>query len=171
MFLLGRKVSYIDPPSVKFPPIDPSGPNLVTAPQFPEEADSRSVISERKLSFFQVVEAKIKQTKASEKETPVEPNWSQNEAKFASTGILSKLGKVLAALNVQDFETEITLPKDLVEALSQDHDRLVTDTLVEKREWQTNCYLDYETKNTNPFLTGVPEQVARTKTRLELALI
>lgn len=165
--LLGRRASYIDPPiSVKLPPVDPSGPNLVTVPQLPpEEPNARSAISERKLSFFQVVEAKIKQTKASEEEIPFKPSWSHSEAKFSSTGILSKLGKVLATLDVQDFEAEITLPKDLVEALSQDHDRLVTDTLVEKREWQTNCYLDYETKNTSPFLTGLPEQEERAKTR------
>ena len=141
----------------------------------PEEADTKSVVSERKLGFFEAVEAKIKQGKAAEAaeatqkveaaETERKSTWSHSEAKFASTGILSKLGKLLAVLEVQESETEITLPTALVETLSQDHDKLVADTKVERREWQTDCYLDYVSKNTYPFLTGVPGQAEREDTR------
>jgi hypothetical protein len=176
---------------VKLPPIDPSGPNLLTH-QLPEEADTRSVVgerklhqaankvrqedfetrsvaSERRLSFFQ---AKSRQEKgAGEAELDFKSTWSHSDTKFASTGILSKLGKVFATLDAltQNKETEVTLPVKLVETLSQDHSKLVADTVIEKREWQTDCYLDYAVKNTNPFLTGVPEGAQRADTRYRLS--
>lgn len=176
IFSIGRRVSRIDRPSLKFPPIDPTGPNLVTAPQLPEEPKAKSTVSERKLSFFEAVEAKIKQSKAGEAGTTheveaaeTEPGpkfkWSHNEAKFASTGILSKLGKLLAVLETQESKIEITLPTNLVETISQDHEKLVADTKVERREWQTDCYLDHVSKNTYPFLTGVPEPAEKESTR------
>lgn len=89
--------------------------------------------------------------------------WSFDEAKFASTGILGKLTKVLPKVRDKEEESEEPafspeLQRELEKELSQNYSGLVSDTVVERREWQTDCYLDYRlSKNTNPFLTTVPD--------------
>lgn len=154
--------SLIEPPGVNLPPVDPNGPHLVTAPLL-EEVETRSIANEKKLSFLLEVEAKLAPQKHDLGDTLLNTSWSLTEAKFASTGILSKLSKTLTLLKQQ--EGEITVPEDLVEILTLDHRALVADTVVEKREWQTDCYLDYKSKNIHPFLTSVPDEQVRKENR------
>ena len=82
--------------------------------------------------------------------------WKVSEAKFASTGILSKLGKVLDLVCAEDIE--VTLPVDLISNLSLDYEQLSFNVTVEKREWQTDCYYDYKSNNTNLSLTDNPNK-------------
>ena len=156
-----RRISQFEPP-FKLPPIDPSGPHLVTgtAPQTLEEVEVRSVVSERKVSILQEVEGKLHPPQQEiEKKALPRHTWSLSEARFASSGILSKLKKQLVLFkDKEDFE--ITLPEEIVEFLSQKYEGLVADTVVEKREWQTGCYLEYKSKNKHPFLTSTGKEAA-----------
>ena len=49
--------------------------------------------------------------------------------------------------------SELSLPETLVNLLVQSFHSLVADTILEKREWQTDCYLDYKPNKRRPFLT------------------
>ena len=152
-----RRVSRVNPPNLSLPPIDVNGPHLVTDHAL-DKVDSKTSLAERRLDYLKEVEAK---TAGERQAQQPGSSWSLDEAKFASTGILKKLGKTLAGLAEQQL-TLVTLPTDLVSSLFQSYDQLVVDTLVEKREWQTDCYLDLQL-NTNPFHTGVPEGEEREK--------
>lgn len=101
---------------------------------------------------MQEVEDKVKSKKEAKRLSGI---WKVGEAKFASTGILSKLSKVLDLVCIENIE--VTLPVDLVSNLSQNYEQLSFDVVVEKREWQTDCYYDYKSSNTNPFLTKIPD--------------
>ena len=104
LYYSGRRVSQIDFPSINLPPIDPTGPKLVSAPPIQDEVDAKSVVSEKKLSFLQEGEAKLNPPEREAKEPLFKATWSLSETKFASSGILSKLGKVLDALKEEDIE-------------------------------------------------------------------
>ena len=56
---------------------------------------------------------------------------------------------------------EVTLPADLLEDLSRNYKELTADVVVEKREWQTDCYDDYRSNNAFPFLTGRPDKLQK----------
>ena len=150
--LLGRRGNLADGHHhVSLPKVDPAGPHLVTAPP----AENVDALSEKKLSFLREVEGRAETRGRGSRHPPHSSLWSVNEAKFGSTGILSNLGKIFVLF--EENEADITLPKELVESLLQTPEELVSDTVVEKREWQTDCYLDYRPKNTQPFLTGIPD--------------
>ena len=155
-----RRVSVSEIPTI-LPPIDPTGPKLVTKePVIPEAVEVRSTISEKKREFLEEVEGK---RRSYERERPFR-SWKFNEAKFVSLSILAKLSELIYE------EFEVSLPESLVEDLRRTHEDLTANVVVEKREWQTDCYIDFQTKtNTQPFLTGSPEE-PNTKANLEAAV-
>lgn len=146
-----RRVSVNEIPTF-LPPIDPNGPKLVSVKEslIPEDVEVRSSVSEKKREFLQEVEGKLQARE--EKEIKPSRSWKFSEAKFVSLSILARLSELIYD------EIEISLPESLVEDLKKSHGDLTTDVVVEKREWQTDCYLDYKTKNTQPFLTTSPEE-------------
>ena len=87
--------------------------------------------------------------------------------KFASTSILANLSKVFQEISSLD---ELLLPLNLVDIFGQNYNYLVADTVVEKREWQTDCYLDL--KQSQAFLTEdlEPEKEAELKQNFERSL-
>lgn len=140
---------------VILPPLDPTGPHLTA--QAPSIADD--LTSERKKKILQSIEE-------GDKEAPgPQPKYKFNEIKFASTSILSNLAR---RLDVQ-IACEC-LPEELVDSLRQDFFHLVEDTIVEKREWQTDCYLDYRPKSRYPFLTSAPEEGSWLRQELDASL-
>ena len=138
---------------IVLPPIDPTGPNFVSGPDSLEAVETKSTRSEKKTDLLKPVVEEPEQ----EKSTVFKPRKQQpfqiSEAKFTSSSILSNLSKFLYNIS-EDFS--VSLPVDLVYSLLQNFHQLVADTLVEKREWQTDCYLDFEPKNPRPFLTCAP---------------
>jgi hypothetical protein len=82
---------------------------------------------------------------------------SFDEAKFAATGILSQLSKLILD---GTFREETDLPFELKADLQQGFGQLTEDVVVEKREWQTDCYLDWVRENRNPFFESRPEEEA-----------
>ena len=133
-----RHVS-INQPQLVLPAVDPTGPKLVAA--------EPSTYSEKKVDFLLAVE-KEEKTKPPEKGQ----TYKLSEAKFASSSILSNLSKLLFSIS------EVSIPVELVNIILQDYQQLTADIVPEKREWQTDCYLDFEPKNKKPFLTAVPEE-------------
>ena len=132
---------------VILPPLDPTGPHLTA--QAPSIADD--LISERKKKILQSIEE-------GDKEVPSpQPKYKFNEIKFASTSILSNLARRLDGQTT----SECLLPEELVDNLRQDFFHLVEDTIVDRREWQTDCYIDYRPKSRFPFLTSAPEDWLR----------
>ena len=140
------------------PVIDPTGPRLVTAVATAgggggvggtnlEPVEERSVTNERKVGFLQAVEHKKQSKLLFEKQ-----GYKLNEAKFASSSILSNLSKVLYVVAEREY------PIEAVRNFSQNYQELTADTVVTKRKWQTDCYLDLEPRNRLPFLTGIPEE-------------
>lgn len=54
--------------------------------------------------------------------------------------------------------SELSLPETLVNILVQSFNSLVADTVLEKREWQTDCYLDYKPNKRRSFITESSEE-------------
>ena len=54
--------------------------------------------------------------------------------------------------------SELSLPETLVNILVQSFNSLVADSVLEKREWQTDCYLDYKPNKRRSFLTESSEE-------------
>lgn len=158
-----RRVSVNEVPTI-LPSIDPTGPRFVAAaikePVIPEAVEVRSILSEKKREFLEEVEGKLQ---SREKQERPSHNWKFTEAKFVSLSILARLSELI----YEDFE--VSLPETLVEDLMRTHQDLTTDVIPEKREWQTDCYLDFQTKNKQPFLTSLPEE-PHTQTVLEAAV-
>ncbi len=146
------------------PSVDPHGPNLVSQPIPEEPAGKLSNKNPESLSDLQEGTRKSPPKKTRK----VGALWQLNEAKFASTGILSKLGKVLT--KVVNSNIEVVLPVELVDNLSQNYDLLTEDIVVEKRDWQTDCYQDFHFRNKNPFLTGAPLDSDAARTSSEAAI-
>ena len=130
------------------PPVDKDGPKLVSA----VDSDTKSVSSENKQSPEDNRGARPGWTKAKE------ALYKFNELKFGSTSILSNLAKCLELTPPREdgAEEEGRLDPELLRRFLQDYQSLTADTVVEKREWQTDCYLDLSTKNKHPFLTAPP---------------
>ena len=156
-----RRVSVNEIPTI-LPSIDPTGPRFVATAKesvIPEAVEVRSTLSEKKREFLEEVEGKLQ---SRERERPSR-NWKFTEAKFVSLSILARLSELI----YEDFE--VSLPESLVEDLTRTHQELTADVIPEKREWQTDCYLDFQIKNKQPFLTSVPEE-PHTQTNLEVAV-
>ena len=132
------------------PPVDKDGPRLVSG----EEVDSNQGALEEGEEGDGITGARLGWTKVKE-------IYKFNELKFGSTSILSSLGKCLDFTQVGENADQVSdfLEPDLVRKFLQDHRSLTSDTVVEKREWQTDCYLDLgSSKNKQPFLTAPPNQ-------------
>ena len=158
-----RRVSVNEVPTI-LPSIDPTGPRFVAAaikePVIPEAVEVRSTLSEKKREFLEEVEGKLQSRERQERPSR---NWKFTEAKFVSLSILARLSELI----YEDFE--VSLPETLVEDLMRTHQDLTADVIPEKREWQTDCYLDFQAKNKQPFLTSLPEE-PHTQTNLEAAV-
>ena len=115
-------------------------------------------MSEKRFELLKEIEEELSTTKQEAAHKPASI-WEVSEAKFASSGILSKLGKLLE--DVCTKVIEVTLPADLLEDLSRNYKELTADVVVEKREWQTDCYDDYRSNNAFPFLTGRPDKLQK----------
>ena len=155
---LGRKISVVGY-GVRLPQIDPQGPNFIRGNQSiaeeNREVETKSILSEKRFELLKEVEEELSTTKQEAAHKPASI-WEVSEAKFASSRILSKLGKLLE--DVCTKVIEVTLPADLLEDLSRNYKELTAD-VVEKREWQTDCYDNYRSNNAFPFLTGPPDKL------------
>ena len=131
------------------PHLDKDGPKLVSAGEL-QTSDTKSPSVESK----QDEEARSGWTKVKEV-------YKFNELKFGSTSILSNLAKCLLSSQLREQEADISekLDPELLRKFLQDHQSLTSDTVVEKREWQTDCYLDLSNKNKHPFLTAPPGEL------------
>ena len=78
-----------------------------------------------------------------------------DEAKFAATGILSQLSKLIIDTVLEEV---VEVPIELRADLQQDFEQLTEDVVVEKREWQTDCYIDWVRENRHPFYESRPEE-------------
>ena len=143
---------------IVLPPIDPTGPHLTAPETQPDTNIGDSVTSERKKRL-------LKSLETDHDLQPPQPKYKFNEIKFASTSILSGLARRLEAPTTCD-----SLPEELVDSLRQDYNHLVADTIVEKREWQTDCYLDYRPRSRFPFLTSAPEEGSKLQIELDSSL-
>jgi hypothetical protein len=158
-----RRVSVNEIPTI-LPSIDPTGPRFVAVPArepvIPEAVEVKSILSEKKREFLEEVEGKLQSQERAERPSR---NWKFTEAKFVSLSILARLSELI----YEDFE--VSLPESVVEDLTRTHQDLTADVIPEKREWQTDCYLDFQAKNKQPFLTSLPEE-PHTQTDLEVAV-
>ena len=134
-----------NPAPLVLPAVDPAGPTLVSGgvSELPEE-------TKNKTDFLHSTEEK-EISRLTEKGQ----GYRINEVKFASSSILSNLSKLLYST------PEVSLSVELAKTLSQNFQQLTTDTVVERRKWQTDCYRDFEQKNTTPFITSPPEPSVR----------
>lgn len=74
------------------------------------------------------------------------------EAKFASTSVLANLARLLGGRS-----DSLTIPAYLADDLLRNFDQLACDTVVERREWQTESSCLYpDSNNASPYLTGQP---------------
>ena len=141
----GKRVSLSG--KVVLPPVDRDGPRLVSGEQ---ASDSKSISGESRHNPL-----------PDEKEAlsgwaKVKEVYKFHELKFGSTSILSNLAKCLDSDTVRENATTVLhdrLDAELLRKFLQNHQSLTSDTVVEKREWQTDCYLDLSIKNKQPFLT------------------
>lgn len=139
---------------VVLPPVDWDGPRLVSGdPQQLEVVETKPPTNEK---FIKSLLEEAKPRSGSEK-SKIKELYRFNELKFGSTSILSNLTKVLYPGLFEDY---VRLPEgtpvEFANKFLQDHQSLTADVVVEKREWQTDCYLDLGQKNEQPFLTGLP---------------
>ena len=133
------------------PPVDRDGPRLVSGEELEgKQGDLASLEEEEEgAGGARSGWAKVKEI------------YKFNELKFGSTSILSSLGKCLDSTQLRESAAQVSdiLDPDLVRKFLLDHRSLTSDIVVEKREWQTDCYLDLSsTKNKQPFLTAPPGQ-------------
>ena len=135
------------------PPVDRDGPRLVSGEPVSGEAKPNTLAS---LQEEEEEEKKDRSGRAKDRE-----NYKFNELKFGSTSILSNLGKCLDSISLREEElgqVSDGLDPELVRRFLLDHRSLTSDIVVQKREWQTDCYLDLlsSSKNRHPFLAAPP---------------
>lgn len=141
---------------VVLPPVDKDGPRLVS-----EGAETKS--ESKHLS--------------SEEEprsgwTKVKEVYKYDELKFGSTSILSNLEKLFnSALPKELGVFTDKLDQDLLHKFLRDYHSLTADTVVEKREWQTDCYLDLSVENRHPFLTEGEEEGSDNRKKANEAIL
>ena len=139
------------------PPVDRDGPRLVSGESVSGETKQALLASLRE-------EEEEEEKKARSGWAKVKEIYKFNELKFGSTSILSNLGKCLNSVALGEEEEEPAqvsqrLDPELARRFLQDHQSLTSDIVVEKREWQTDCYLDLSSsRNKHPFLTAPPEE-------------
>ena len=141
---------------VIFPQVDRDGPNLVSS-----DAQSHELSGKKSTS----VEKTGKYSSQSTGKPTAETGWSRikdayrfDELKFGSTSIISNLAKALFSsshVNGKESVSE-SIPEEFIGNLLEDHQSLISDVVVEKRKWQTDCYQDLGATNKQPFLTRVP---------------
>lgn len=107
--------------------------------------------------------AKLKVLEAVESENPEvtkdgHQKYTFSELKFLATGILSQLSKLLH--NYKPEKDLYIISEELESDFFRDFSQLCCDVVVEKREWQTDCYLDQHLES-RPFFTSVPEEEER----------
>ena len=144
----GRRVSLSG--KIVLPLVDKDGPRLVSG-----EQETKSVSGEGTQNAL----ASLPEEKEVRSGwTKVKEVYKFDELKFGSTSILSNLGKCLDSAPVREHITDVSdrLDPELLHKFLQSHQSLISDTVVEKREWQTDCYLDLSIKNKHPFLTAPP---------------
>lgn len=136
------------------PSVDVHGPRLVSGE--PEAAKSLSGVGKHKVAPHQ------EEPQPRSGWTKVKEVYKFDELKFGSTSILSSLTKLFDSAPLREHNSTTALSENLdPELLSkflQDYQSLTSDIVVEKREWQTDCYLDLSVKNEQPFLTAPPEE-------------
>ncbi len=155
-----RRLSAVVP--AVLPAVDPNGPNLVSGSDPFEALETRSTRSTRSEKKVDLSIARSVVEEPEEEDEEKEPSkvarkqqtFRVSEAKFASSSILSNLSKILYSISE---EFSVSLPVELVDSILQDYRKLSEDAVVEKREWQTDCYLDYEPRNHRLFLTSAPD--------------
>ena len=145
-----RRVSISKQHSVIFPAIDREGPKLVSRDTL-EAAELKPSTSDKRVDFIQAAEKEPTEVRK-------RSEYKFSEAKFNSTSILSRLSGYLPKILEQP---QLSLPVDIHDLLLQTHEQLTAGVTFEKREWQTEGYLDlFRSHNRNPFLTSVPEDRA-----------
>ena len=135
------------------PPVDKDGPRLVSGD--PTDAvETKSTASEGKQK---VPDSVTEETEARSGWTKVKGVYKFNELKFGSTSILLNLAKLFGSAPFTIFDNT-KLDPELVQRFLRSHQSLTSDIVVEKREWQTDCYLDLSLRNKQSFLTAPPEE-------------
>ena len=138
---------------VILPPVDKDGPRLVSGD--PTDAvETKSTASEGKQN---VPDSVTEETEARSGWTKVKGVYKFNELKFGSTSILLNLAKLFGSAPFTIFDNT-KLDPELVQRFLRSHQSLTSDIVVEKREWQTDCYLDLSLRNKQSFLTAPPEE-------------
>ena len=107
-------------------------------------------LSPAKLKVLEAVETEIEKDRRQK--------YTFSELKFLATGILSQLSKLL--WNYKSEKDLCIISEELESNLLRDFYQLCCDVIVEKREWQTDCYLD-QRLGLRPFFTSVPEEEER----------
>ena len=113
-----------------------------------------------KITDIRLTPAKLKVLEAVETEIEKDrrQKYTFSELKFLATGILSQLTKLLG--NYKQEKDLCIISEELESDLLRDFYQLCCDVIVEKREWQTDCYLDQHL-GLRPFFTSVPEEEER----------
>lgn len=138
--------------------------NLSAGPTSPTNIVSQpSKHSTSKTTDIKLSPAKLKVLEAVESEKPeinkdTYQKYTFSELKFLATGILSQLSKLL--FNYKPVKDLCIISEELESDLLRDFYQLCCDVVVDKREWQTDCYLDQHF-GSRPFFTSVPEEEER----------
>jgi hypothetical protein len=138
---------------VFLPPVDKDGPKLVSGESESDEGTHKPLASVRE------------EEAAGARSGLAKEIYKFNELKFGSTSILSNLGKCLDSVQLREHVAQFSdkLDPELVRKFLQDHRSLTSDVAVEKREWQTDCYLDLSIggRNKHAFFTARPGEEER----------
>ncbi|XP_019849747.1 PREDICTED: uncharacterized protein LOC109580711 [Amphimedon queenslandica] len=135
-----RPASAVSRHSVQLPPVDATGPHLTTN-------NNTATQDQRKRRRSQVIKEEEKEEQEQQEEEELEvirsnqPRYKFDELKIISAGILSNLTQRFKAI-----PEEINVPVSIAQLVTFTFYQLVIDTIVDKREWQTDAYLDYKPK-------------------------
>ena len=144
-------------------------PQILSNPLSAGQATSpTNIVSQSSKHFTKATDiklspAKLKLLEAVESEKPEidkdrYQKYTFSELKFLATGILSQLSKLLC--NYKTDNVLRIISEELESDLLRDFYQLCCDVVVEKREWQTDCYLDQHL-GSRRFFTSVPEEEER----------
>lgn len=162
-----HSVKQLSPTKEATPKISPNAllpqisSNLSAGPTSPTNIVSQPSKHSTKVTDIRLTPAKLKVLEAVESEKPEEDGhqrYTFSELKFLATGILSQLSKLLCNYKLE--KDLCIISEELASDLFRDFYQLCCDVVVEKREWQTDCYLDQQL-GTRPFFTSVPEEEER----------
>ena len=144
--------------------------NLFPGPTSPTNIVAQPSKHSTKATDIKLSPAKLKVLEAVESEKPEldkdkYQKYTFSELKFLATGILSQLSKLL---RVYKPEKDLYIISEELESdLLRDFYHLCCDVIVEKREWQTDCYFDQH-PHSKPFFTSVPEEEEKLLIELNL---